>query len=448
MRPSIFCLAIICGLQAQIAMAQEPRFGRGAILSDPTDILPAAPPVTSSVTASRATALPTRVDLSGAFPPAQSQETQGSCVSWALVYGIGTAIQKLQQPNRGFDDLIRSPAYLHNSLVSPAGNLECRKGLTLLRAFNFLSNYGVPLWREQPYQADECRTTVTPAGPMLLFERPVIYFRNAAVAANDLKNIKVELSRNNPLAVVMFVDEFFAASAGVNKDSPIWRTNINARQRDAHAMVIVGYDDERVTFKDTPPGALKILNSHGSDFGENGYFYLPYAEVERIEQIGMVEKFKYKGQGTAGPAAASSPQLANGYFLDTRYDESSGQLLINIAGQLLNSKGRSAQLVAMFANEQGAFYKAGRHVKDDFVDQKDNVLVRSKKFSPNAQRFGLSTFGMSIPLSYISNELPKSGESEITLTVSVLPLIIVDGVEVGGVTPKATTFSILPSSVQ
>jgi C1A family cysteine protease len=45
-----------------------------------------------------------------------------------------------------------------------------------------------------------------------------------------------------------------------------------------HAVVTVGYDDKKKIGKDT--GALLIRNSWGTDWGVNGYGWLPYSYVE------------------------------------------------------------------------------------------------------------------------------------------------------------------------
>ena len=45
-----------------------------------------------------------------------------------------------------------------------------------------------------------------------------------------------------------------------------------------HAVVAVGYDDNRKIGKDK--GAVKIRNSWGADWGEGGYGWLPYAYIE------------------------------------------------------------------------------------------------------------------------------------------------------------------------
>lgn len=51
------------------------------------------------------------------------------------------------------------------------------------------------------------------------------------------------------------------------------------RLEGGHAVVTVGYDDNRRIGKDT--GALLIRNSWGSGWGEGGYGWLPYSYVEQ-----------------------------------------------------------------------------------------------------------------------------------------------------------------------
>ena len=52
-----------------------------------------------------------------------------------------------------------------------------------------------------------------------------------------------------------------------------------------HAVVAVGYDDNRKIGKDK--GAIKIRNSWGTGWGENGYGWLPYSYIE----AGLAEDF-------------------------------------------------------------------------------------------------------------------------------------------------------------
>lgn len=48
----------------------------------------------------------------------------------------------------------------------------------------------------------------------------------------------------------------------------------NDESMGGHAVVVVGYDDEKEWFI--------IRNSWGVEVGDNGYFYLPYAVWDKI----------------------------------------------------------------------------------------------------------------------------------------------------------------------
>ena len=52
-----------------------------------------------------------------------------------------------------------------------------------------------------------------------------------------------------------------------------------------HAVVAIGYDDNRKIGKDK--GAIKIRNSWGTQWGQNGYGWLPYSYIE----AGLAEDF-------------------------------------------------------------------------------------------------------------------------------------------------------------
>ena len=57
------------------------------------------------------------------------------------------------------------------------------------------------------------------------------------------------------------------------------------RVKGGHAVVAVGYDDNRKIGNDK--GGIKIRNSWGTGWGENGYGWLPYSYIE----AGLAEDF-------------------------------------------------------------------------------------------------------------------------------------------------------------
>jgi C1A family cysteine protease len=46
--------------------------------------------------------------------------------------------------------------------------------------------------------------------------------------------------------------------------------------RGGHAVCMVGYDD-KIKFKDGKMGGFIVRNSWGENWGDNGYFYMPYS---------------------------------------------------------------------------------------------------------------------------------------------------------------------------
>ncbi|MGD8294612.1 MAG: C1 family peptidase [Desulfobacterales bacterium] len=64
-----------------------------------------------------------------------------------------------------------------------------------------------------------------------------------------------------------------------------------------HAVVAVGYDDNRKIGKDT--GAVKIRNSWGTDWGQQGYGWLPYSYIEEglAEDFWSLHKSEYVDSG-------------------------------------------------------------------------------------------------------------------------------------------------------
>ena len=64
-----------------------------------------------------------------------------------------------------------------------------------------------------------------------------------------------------------------------------------------HAVVAVGYDDNRKIGKDK--GAVKIRNSWGTDWGQQGYGWLPYSYIEEglAEDFWSLQKSEYVDSG-------------------------------------------------------------------------------------------------------------------------------------------------------
>jgi C1A family cysteine protease len=101
------------------------------------------------------------------------------------------------------------------------------------------------------------------------------YFRldTPNIATNQLLNrVKLFLSAGYPSMFGFTVYNF-----GNNKGEFVFPSPGDT-VKGGHAIVAVGYDDNRKIGKDK--GAIKIRNSWGTNWGENGYGWLPYKYIE------------------------------------------------------------------------------------------------------------------------------------------------------------------------
>ena len=105
--------------------------------------------------------------------------------------------------------------------------------------------------------------------------KAINYFRldsHGVVGEDLLKRIKQFLASGHPSMFGFTVYNFG------NENGEIAFPSDNDSVQGGHAVIAIGYDDKREIGRDT--GALKIRNSWGRGWGEDGYGWLPYRYVE------------------------------------------------------------------------------------------------------------------------------------------------------------------------
>ena len=202
--------------------------------------------------------LPRSIDLSGSFPIPGNQGREGSCVGWATAYAMKSYQEKIEinwELNRL--EHVFSPAFVFNQI----DNFNC-EGSRIPDALDLLKNVGTATWDNMPYTDTECRT---PPGSAALQQATSFKIRSWG-RLQGVEAIKAELANYRPVVIGIPTYESLLQLRGPNS---VYNTLSGANQG-GHAVTIVGYDDDRYG------GAFKVINSWGTDWGDNGYFWLTY----------------------------------------------------------------------------------------------------------------------------------------------------------------------------
>jgi hypothetical protein len=228
--------------------------------------------------------LPPSVDLSSRMPPPGDQGDAGTCTGFALVYGIRSYYASTLE-GRDLSDTrnLPSPGYIM-SFIKGYGNASfmdvvdlLRKGTVSVADYPYTENGKPPPTRDIIARAHDFQVRGL---------RRVNY--------NRLDDIKGQLARGNPVAVILWTDDAFQNYSG---------GTFNARGRatdDWHSIVVVGYDDRRQAFR--------LMNSWGNDWGDHGFMWLSYDLVKiRVDDAGVLDVAPPKRLPTPPPPRPAPP---------------------------------------------------------------------------------------------------------------------------------------------
>jgi hypothetical protein len=211
--------------------------------------------------------LPSRVDLSGKFPTPRDQGEQSSCVGWSAAYvkSYHEALEIGWPLNQ--DDQIFSPAFIYNNIndksdygakISDGLDILVKKGAATLATMPYDASFGAYLKQPGDTAKQEAKN----------------YKADAWGVLKTSDDVKTALANRQPAIVSMAVFDTFKTLKGENS---IYNTS--GSYLGDHAVAIVGYDDEFAG------GAFKIINSWGTEWGDAGFFWVPYDFLSTAVEI-------------------------------------------------------------------------------------------------------------------------------------------------------------------
>jgi len=259
------------------------------------------------------TSLPKTKSLESKFPPIGDQGQYGTCVAWATGYNLKTSLNAIDK-NWSESDLRNtanqtSPKDLWFILKSSDRGANCG-GTNFEPALEALISKGAASLKSVPYSnMGKCDGTSSGDASNKLSKYRMIGYNNslAGGSAKDgmvLGNFKGYLAKGRPILFgAKLGDRFMRWSDASVISSDTY--NNPGMQHAYHAMILVGYDDNK--------NAFRIRNSWGTEWGDKGSIWVDYNF--------FLERFCFSAFVAENPSSksASAKQLSSVYDLSVAY---------------------------------------------------------------------------------------------------------------------------------
>lgn len=222
------------------------------------------------------TVLPRAYSLYKYCPVVKSQSQYGTCTSWATAYAARTIAEAVKY---GWTDKAKitneafSPLFVYALIKDPyAYDSDCQEGTSIHKALQVMKERGVPKFSSfsvlcANHISDEL---MQKAKPFRIDDYFTLFSITCVDASEKIRKVKKALSEDCPVVIAMHIPySFFYAEHTWNGQ------DVDPAKHGYHAMCVIGYDDAM------QGGAFQIMNSWGTDWGENGFVWVKYNEFAK-----------------------------------------------------------------------------------------------------------------------------------------------------------------------
>lgn len=203
--------------------------------------------------------LPPKVDLRSKCPPVENQGALGSCTANALAGALEFLELKDGAP---FIDLSRLFIYYNERVIE--GTVDQDSGAFLRDGIKSLAKRGVCPEKQWPYRIADFEQKPVRACYTAAKKHQITSYRR--IATTD--EMRTCLADGFPFVFGFTVYSAFESDT-VARSGVVNLPARNEQVLGGHAVVCVGYDDSQKRFI--------ARNSWGADWGQKGYFTIPYA---------------------------------------------------------------------------------------------------------------------------------------------------------------------------
>jgi hypothetical protein len=279
------------------------------------DNLPAYEPQKSQGFAN--TVLPSKLSYRSYCPAVLSQGQVSTCVGWATSYALLSTQQNILMGETNFykkQVRVMDPNFVY-ALIRNYNDGWCQNGTFMGDAMDVLLNNGskpllTPPWLScnSTYEFDKFAIAIAS-----------IYSINHYYTLNDksdlINTLKYSLYNKQPIAVGMNVTKSFATGSGMQYGGK-WSPSAYEQIEGGHAMCIVGYDDTKYG------GSFELMNSYGTEFGDNGFVWISYADMKKYMQEAYIIELNTDTYGYR----KGNCSLGDCYDYYSRYKYSNGEV--------------------------------------------------------------------------------------------------------------------------
>lgn len=236
------------------------------------------------------------IDLRSGFANIKNQGSQGACGAFSVVSMIEYLIHR-SLPASPHPDLSEAFLYYYSRACDGKTGEDC--GTSFYSSVKALMEHGICAESLHPYREEEYSRQPSQEAIDDALKRMVTEAKNVECSIGAIKSA---ISDGYPVAISTRLFDSFAGNGSGFVPFPD-ESELSAPES-YHAMVVAGYSDaDRV---------LVVRNSWGSNFGDGGYCYLPYAYAEKyIRQAIIITGLKVDGAAisTMGPAPTEVVQF-------------------------------------------------------------------------------------------------------------------------------------------
>ncbi|WP_250630084.1 C1 family peptidase [Rhodoflexus caldus] len=217
--------------------------------------------------------VPVTASLKKYCPTPQDQANTGTCTAWATAYAARTILM-VQRRNISNATLVNqtafSPSFIYNQIRRDQG---CIKGTFLVDALFTLKSVGAVLHSDFGF---DCSKQVSfdyklrARSNAIQDYRKLFNANETADRSNIIRYVKKALAEGKPVVTTIRYLRSLDNAKGLWSPLPYENSSYY------HAVTIVGYDDNRYG------GALEIMNSWGTAWGNDGFIWVKYEDFQRI----------------------------------------------------------------------------------------------------------------------------------------------------------------------